>query len=223
MWQTLYAELKDSNFIVIAVALESRGNETAGAWIEQANPEYPCLIDVDHNVAALYNMINVPQAVWIDERGKIVRPTETAGATEGFRKMNLETFTMPDAELQKARQTRQCYLDAIRDWVRNGEQSEHIYSAQQARDKVSGLSSDAAMADAWFRLGLYLYADERQTEGLALMHKASDLHPESWSIWRQTADLEEVGKSMGAEFWARVEVLGEKHYYAPIDIKGIPE
>ena len=50
-----------------------------------ARPTYPCLIDRDHHVADLYNLVNVPQAVWIDEHGRIVRPPETAGSTDGFR------------------------------------------------------------------------------------------------------------------------------------------
>ena len=69
MWQALYEELKSQHFIVIAVALESRGADAARPWIELGKPAYPCLIDVDHDVARLYNMINVPQAVWIDEDG----------------------------------------------------------------------------------------------------------------------------------------------------------
>jgi hypothetical protein len=32
-----------------------------------ATPTYPCLIDEKHVVAELYNMVNVPQAVWINE------------------------------------------------------------------------------------------------------------------------------------------------------------
>jgi hypothetical protein len=40
-------------------------------------------------------MVNVPQAVWIDERGTIVRPTEPAGAYEGFRRMDRVTREVP--------------------------------------------------------------------------------------------------------------------------------
>ena len=30
-------------------------------------PMYPCLIDEKHRVGELYNMVNVPTAVWINE------------------------------------------------------------------------------------------------------------------------------------------------------------
>jgi len=43
VWQTLYEELKDRNFTVIAVALDSRDGDSL-PWIEAANPTYPCLI-----------------------------------------------------------------------------------------------------------------------------------------------------------------------------------
>ena len=105
---------------MIAVALESRGADAARPYIESASPGYPCLIDVDHEVARLYNMINVPQAVWIDERGQIVRPTETAGVTDGFRKMDTTTYAIPKPELDEMMTARRRYLDSIRDWVTYG-------------------------------------------------------------------------------------------------------
>ena len=78
MWQELADSLKDENFAIVAVAEESRGAEHARQWIEQAKATYWCLIDTDHRVAALYGMVNVPQCVWIDEAGRIVRPPENA-------------------------------------------------------------------------------------------------------------------------------------------------
>ena len=49
-------------------------------WKKQAPPTYTCLIDEAHLLADLFGMVNVPQGVWIDEEGNIVRPAETAGA-----------------------------------------------------------------------------------------------------------------------------------------------
>src|SRR2546427_117513 len=40
-------------------------------WIDAAKPTYPALIDRDHRLAELYGIVNVPQAVWIDEAGRI--------------------------------------------------------------------------------------------------------------------------------------------------------
>jgi hypothetical protein len=39
-------------------------------------------------------------------------------------------------------------------------------------------------------------------------------------MWRQAADLGEVGKASGPEFWARVHALGDRKYYPPPDLTG---
>jgi hypothetical protein len=38
----------------------------------------PCLVDQDHLTAELYNLVNGPQAFWINEAGRMVWPPETA-------------------------------------------------------------------------------------------------------------------------------------------------
>ena len=97
VWQQLFDSLADKNFMVVAVAEESRGPEASRPWIEAASPTYWSLIDPEHRVASLYGMVNVPQAVWIDEHGIIVRPPESAGSTDHFRRMDLATRTIaPD-------------------------------------------------------------------------------------------------------------------------------
>ena len=42
--------------------------EAARIWVDEAKPTYPVLIDQQHVLSDLYNMVNVPQAVWIDEQ-----------------------------------------------------------------------------------------------------------------------------------------------------------
>ena len=63
-------------------------------------------------------MVNVPEAVWIDEAGRIVRPPEPAGSYEGFRQMNRATTEMPEEAARLTAQAKATYVDAIRDWVR---------------------------------------------------------------------------------------------------------
>ena len=109
--------------MVIAVALDSREGDPL-PWIEAASPSYPCLIDRDHRLAELYHMVNVPQAVWIDERGTIVRPTEPAGAYEGFRRMDRVTREVPADVARITADAKAIYLNAIRDWVRRGQASD---------------------------------------------------------------------------------------------------
>ena len=212
VWQALYDELKDKGFMVVAVAEESRGAEHARPWIEQAKSSYWQLIDKEHRLEDLYNLVNVPQAIWIDEAGKIVRPPETAGSTDHFRRMDLETRTMSPEDQAERLAARQAYMEAVRAWVMTGK---HALPADAARANLPKVTPEIAEARARFRLGVWLRANGRAAEGDAQMAEASRLHPESWSLWRQAADLDEVGKAGGPEFWKRVQALGDKPYYPP--------
>lgn len=198
--------------MVVAVAEESRGADHARPWIEQAKSDYWQLIDAEHRLEDLYNLVNVPQAVWIDENGKIVRPPETAGSTDHFRRMDLKTRTMSPEDQAARLAARQAYLDAVRAWVNTGK---HALPADKARAALPKVTPAMAEARARFRLGVWLRAHGRAAEGDRQMAEASRLYPDSWSMWRQAADLDEVGKAGGPEFWARVKALGEKPYYPP--------
>src|SRR5262245_66308418 len=117
--------------MVMAVAMDARP-DAARPWIEAARPSYLSLIDRDHRVAELYHMVNVPQAVWIDEAGRIVRPAESAGAYEGFRAMDRVTRKMPDDVLAVTNHAKRTYVDAVRDWVLQGGSSRHAFTPAPA-------------------------------------------------------------------------------------------
>jgi hypothetical protein len=221
VWQKLYEELKERAFAVVAVAMDSREGDPL-QWIEAASPSYVTLIDRDHRLSDLYHMVNVPQAVWVDERGKIVRPTESAGAYEGFRKMDRVTRKMPDDVARVTAQAKRVYVNAVRDWVLRGSGSEYAFDTDQARAHLPLPTEETVRAHALFRLGQFLLRKGRAEEGDWLLQEASRLHPESWSIWRQRAGLTELGLAAQADFWDRVDALGEKRYYAPVDMKDMP-
>jgi len=221
VWQALYEELKDRNFTVIAVALDSRPGDPL-PWIEAAKPSYLCLIDREHRLADLYHMVNVPQAVWIDERGTIVRPAESAGAYEGFRRMDRITREMPADAARITAEAKATYVNAVRDWVLNGAASEHAFDAERARARVPMPTEDVARAHVAFRLGQRLMRRGQDEEGDRWLREASRLHPDSWCMWRQRAGVTDLGLAAQPDFWARVDALGERRYYAPIDMKGMP-
>jgi hypothetical protein len=216
VWQALYDELKDKGFMVVAVAEESRGADHARPWIEQAQASgkssYWQLIDTEHRLEDLYNLVNVPQAIWIDEQGRIVRPPETAGSTDHFRRMDLKTRTMTPEDQAERLAARQAYLDAVRAWVTTGK---HALPADAARAALPKVTPEIAEARARFRLGVWLRTNGRAAEGDGQLATASRLHPQSWSMWRQAADLDEVGKASGPDFWKRVQALGDQPYYPP--------
>jgi hypothetical protein len=216
VWQSLYEATKDHGFTVLAIALDQP--EAARPWIEVASPGYPCLIDRDHLTAELYNLVNVPQAVWIDEAGRMVRPPETAGSTDGFRAMDRKNFTMPQVALEEHQRVKTAYLDAVRDWAVHGAASPYALDANAVMARL--LVPDAAIAEAHahFRLGQALLRDGQTVEAAAEFAEATRLHPDSWAMWRQAADKDARGLAVGEAFWRRVDALGDRPYYAPVDL-----
>ena len=207
--------------MVIAVAMDSREGDPL-PWIDAAKPTYPTLIDREHRLAELYGIVNVPQAVWIDEAGRIVRPAESAGAYEGFRQMNRTTREMPEEVARRTAQAKTLYLDAIRDWARNGERSAYAFTPEQARAHQPAVTEDAATAQALFRLAQVLIRRGEREEADRWIREASRLHPDSWCIWRQGAGVTDLGLAAQPDFWERVDGLGAKRYYAPVDMPGMP-
>ena len=217
----MQAELAAQNFTVLAVALDSNP-EKARPWIDAAKPTYPCLIDVDHRVAELYNFVNVPESVWIDEAGMIERPQEPAGAYEGFRQMDRATFKVPDAAVATTAAARQTYYAAVRDWAVNGAASRHVLGPGEARQRLHTPGPEVALAHAHFRLGRALLRRGREAEAAAAFAEAQRLHPASWAMWRQTAPLDHRGFATGEAFWSRVDALGDNRYYPKIEMDGMP-
>ncbi len=212
MWQKLYAELQSQNFMIITVAMDSRGLKAAGGPIRRSKATYTSLIDEDHLVADLYNMVNVPQAVWIDEEGRIVRPTEVPGAALTF-------------NWSKMRRARAIYLNAVRDWVGIGEKSEYAFSPDAARAHLPEFSEDTALAHANFHLGRHLWEHGDRVEAMRFLRTATDLNPDSWNFFRQMKNLQNILGSGGPEFMGRVRRASKagKQYYALPDMPAMEQ
>ena len=127
----LYAELKDKNFEIIAVAEDTAGEAAAGEWYDKAKATYTTLIDRDHVVSSLYHMVNVPTGVWIDEQGHVVRPPEVAYS----RNVALLSIKVNGSD----------YVAGLRDWVEHGPQSRYVSTPDELRDE-SGRPAGAASA-----------------------------------------------------------------------------
>jgi hypothetical protein len=243
----MYAEYADRGFVVIAVAFDSGGapavrdfirppqmNEPMfrfmgwdQAMIEKAAvPGYPCLIDERHVLGELYGIVNVPTAVWIDERGAIVRPAEVPGATDAFRSMNLQTREMPKERAADGRMRRQIYVGAVRDWIERGAASEHVLAPDEVRRRMRGIDRNASLAVAQFRLGVWLAQRGELEASQRALAEAVRLEPEAWRFRRQKIVLSDpalVGQLASTpEFWHAVQGLGDRYYYPPTDMAGMP-
>jgi hypothetical protein len=131
--------------------------------------------------------------------------------------MDLTTRSLAPEHQAARNAARTAYLDAVRDWVLSGR---YALPADAALERLPRVTPEIAQAHAHFRLGVWLRRHGNAAEGDAHLAEASRLHPDSWNMWRQTADLDEVGKAGGAEFWQRVRALGERPYYPPPDLSG---
>ena len=199
MWQALYEELKDRGFVVITAALD-RTADDARPWIEAASPTHPSLIDTRHVLAELYNIVNVPTILWIDERGRIVRPNDVAFGADTFRQL-----TGLDSSI---------HLAAVRAWVR-GEQPAFAPAAARAQQTLPTAADQQARAE--FGLGQWLWAHGRPEAATRHFERGGELAPHDFTIRRGTMPMRGIDP-MGPRFRA---MLGEwtqagQPYYRPL-------
>lgn len=187
--------------MIVSIAEDTGGVKDAGPWIAAAKPEYTALIDDKHLVTHLYNMVNVPTAVWIDEKGRIVRPNEVAYVDNRYKAMH-GIDAAP-------------YLDAIRDWVANGERSAFVMTEEQRKVRLKPQSPDRAMADAEFALGEYLYKEGKGPDAIPHFKEAQRLAPDNWNYKRQAWALSDAERDYGTTFMKEVQKLEGKPYYEP--------
>jgi len=200
-WQAFFHPLKDKNFEIISIAQDTGGARDAAEWINAAKPEYTALVDDKHLVTQLYNMVNVPTAVWINEKGEIVRPNEVAYVDNRYKAMH-----GIDAGP---------YLEAIRDWVTNGERSPFVMTEQERKERLKPPSPDRALADSEFALAEYLYKNAMGADAIAHFKEAQRLDPDNWNYKRQAWALSNAEKDYGTSFMKEVQKLNGKPYYAP--------
>lgn len=199
-WQAIYQQLKDKNFEIISVAQDTGGLKDAGKIITDANPSYTVLIDQDHVVSKLYNMVNVPTGVWINEQGKIVRPNEVAFVDDRFK-----VFTGLDSAP---------YLRALTDWAEKGDHSVYVMNEATLQAKLGPPDANASLASAEFGLGEQLYKTGHPTEAIPHFKEAQRLNPKSWNYKRQAYKLSSE-KDYGTTFRQEVEKAGGSKVYYP--------
>jgi cytochrome c-type biogenesis protein CcmH/NrfG len=96
-----------------------------------------------------------------------------------------------------------------------------VLEAGEASQRLVPPDPAIAQAHACFRLGQHLLRGGQADQARVHFDEAIRLHPDSWNIWRQAAEKDARGLAAGPDFWARVDALGEKAYYAPIEMKGV--
>ena len=180
--------------------------EAAGEFYDAAAATYTTLIDVGHTVSSLYNMINVPTGVWIDEEGVIVRPNEVAYSQNVDFGNGAIAVNGDD------------YVAALADWVEHGPESRHAMTPEEIVGRLRSPDDGEALADASFKLGVYLYQDGDPERANALWDKAQALRPESWNYHRQ--DWSFLSSDEASENWRqKFEALEGEPYYVPLALE----
>lgn len=209
MWQELRNELHPKGLELVSVGLDALGAEGCRAFIEAAQPEHPSLIDAHHVLADVFGITNIPQSVWIDEAGLIVRPAETA--PEPPRPGSTPTMERPDAmpqhfvemmgEAAKIQQDPEAYHAALRDWVEKGADSRFALSPEEVVRRSRPRNSDVARGHAHFVLATQLEIEGRHDAAVAHFREAHRLVPDSWTFRRQAWSLEQPIEGPMARFW----------------------
>lgn len=155
-------------------------------------------------------MVNVPTGVWINEKGRIVRPNEVAFVDDRFK-----VFSGLDAAP---------YLNALKDWVEKGEKSAYVMSEDHLREKMAANDPGIAMAAAEFGLGEQLYKSGHPTEAIPHFKEAQRLNPKSWNYKRQAWALSDAKRDYGTSFREEVDKIGGgKVYYQPPELPAEPK
>jgi hypothetical protein len=184
VWQALYEELGPKGFMPITVALDA-GPDPARPFIERAAPAHPALIDAEHRVADLFNIINVPTMIWIDEQDRVVRPNDQQFGTDVF-----VALTGRPSEP---------FLRAVRTWV---SEDRGALTADEVRADQVLPTADQQLARAEFRLAWHLYATGKKEAAERHFLRAGELAPKDWTIRRGSLPLRGIDPFQSPEFMA---------------------
>jgi hypothetical protein len=172
-------------------------------FIETAQPSHPSLIDTDHLLPELYNMVNVPTVLWIDEEGRIARPNDVAFTTEqGGNYANVSTDDQ---------------MALLRAWVQGDLEAK---SPAEVRALQQLPTDDDQRARAEFGLGNWLWRQERQEAAARAFERAGALAPHDFMIRRGTMRM--VDKDpFGEDFRSMVTDWREQgnDYYHPLPVE----
>jgi hypothetical protein len=197
--------LKDRNFEIIAAAQDTGGEAAAGKWYDAAKATFTSLVDAQHSISTAYQFINVPMGVWIDERGRVVRPAEPAWTTS-----RTDTFGGKNITIEGDQ-----YIAALRDWVKNGEHSRFVLSDEEFARRVKPRSAAEMEADASFKLAVYFHQKGNQELSAKYWRHAQELNPDDWNYHRQEWSFtpEEAGKK-----WMEKFQKLDQPYYPKLDL-----
>ncbi|MCU1394300.1 MAG: hypothetical protein JWM34_2728 [Ilumatobacteraceae bacterium] len=212
MWQALRNELHASGVEVVTVSLELSGPEASRPFIEAAHAEHPSLLDPTHRLDALFGVVNIPNVIWIDEDGVIVRPAEPGWPGRGEYPASMREMmaararaaaeaakngppagdapAAPNlANILSGGQDRDAYPDAIRDWVSHGAASAYAMTPDEVIAASQPRGLDASRAAAHFELANHCWLAGDRDAAIRHFNECHRLAPDNWTYKRQAWSL----------------------------------
>ena len=241
MWQALRTELRPLGLEIVTVGIDAAGPDECRPFIEAAQPEHPSLVDTTHRLAELFGVINIPNGVWIDEEGTIVRPAEPANPhppaderpyrpAEGMPEHMNEILDEASRIKVDGR-----YAEMVRDWARNGASSPYVLAPDEVVRRSRPRDRTAAEGQAHLELGALRWARGDRAAAEAHWREAHRLDPVNFTAKRQAWSLAVPDAGAFARFWqgplpgheaewpyesdwlGEVRSFGAEHYYPPLD------
>jgi tetratricopeptide (TPR) repeat protein len=204
----VYEELKNGNFEIVATAQDTGGEAAAGRWYDAAKATFTTLVDPNHTVSSAFQFANVPTGVWIDERGRIVRPGESAWTSD-----RRDVYGGKELVIHG-----DAYVAALRDWVTNGDGSPYAMSDEEFARRVTPRSAAEMEAEAAFKLAVWFQQQGERDRATKYFERAEQLNPDDWNYHRQDWSFEpDAGRK-----WLEKFQKTDKEYY-PLDIKPDPK
>jgi hypothetical protein len=187
----------------VTVSLELSGPDASRSSIEAAHAEHPSLLDPTHQMDALFGVVNIPNVIWIDEDGMIVRPAEPGwpGPSEYPAEMleliaerarrDPESAAKRAAMMQRlgAGQDRATYPDAIRDWALHGAASRFAMTPDEVVAASRPRDLDGSRAAAHFELADHLWRAGQRDAAIVHFNECHRLDPDNWTYKRQAWSL----------------------------------
>ena len=153
-------------------------------------------------MTSLYNLVNVPSGVWVDEEGHVLRINEGTYS---------ETISLGQVSIGTDE-----YRPAVRDWVTNGADSPYVWSRDRVVSRIRQRTPSEALADPTFKLGVYFYEQDDESLARIYWERAQDLDPDNWNFHRQDWYLTEG--LAGPNYREKRGALGDQPYYAPLEL-----
>ena len=147
----------------------------------------------------------MPSGVWIDERGRVVRPAEPAWTST-----RTDTYGGKALEIEG-----ELYVAALRDWVTNGERSQYVLSDEEFARRVKPRSAAELEAEATFKLAVWFQQEGRAELAAKYFERAQALNPDDWNYHRQ--DWSFTPGEAGAKWMEKFQKL-ETPYYPKLEL-----